>query len=220
MYAQVDVFKRRAKPSRGVFGTLMLVATLLASTPARANDTPAPGLEDAHHLAESLCVACHGPGGHASSPQFPHLAGQQPAYIANQLRAFKSHKRADPDARNFMWGIAATLDEGMIDALANYFSRQTPPSSGSNLAGLLRTGERLFLEGDSSHGIPVCADCHGERAEGRGNFPRLAGQHSDYIARQLAAIQQGERRAPIMEPMVESLQPEQIRALAAYLGSL
>jgi cytochrome c553 len=51
-------------------------------------------------------------------------------------------------------------------------------------------------------------------------FPRLAGQHRDYLATQLAAYADGSRANPIMGPLAKSLGRDDIGDLAAYLASL
>jgi cytochrome c553 len=68
--------------------------------------------------------------------------------------------------------------------------------------------------------VPACGACHGPNAEGNGAFPRLAGQHADYLIAQLEGFQSGVRaNAPIMTNVVKSLSPEQIRAAATYAAS-
>jgi cytochrome c553 len=62
-----------------------------------------------------------------------------------------------------------------------------------------------------------CAMCHGEQGESSSPvFPRLAGQHAAYVARQLADYKSGRRKSPTMQPMVEELVPADFPALGAY----
>lgn len=172
-------------------------------------------------VAIELCSACHGPAGQSISPQFPRLAGQQQLYLATQLRAFKSKGRADPEAHDFMWGIAGTLDDSIIDGLAEYYSK-LPPMHGTTKgsAALIQQGRELFEKGIPSKNIPACASCHGANAQGTTIFPRLAGQHSEYLVRQLTVIQQNLRKSPIMHGIVVELSEDEKKALAAYLESL
>ncbi len=172
-------------------------------------------------VAIELCSACHGPGGQSVSPQFPRLAGQQQLYLAAQLRALKSKTRADPEAHDFMWGIAGTLDDSLISGLAEYYAKQ-PPMHGTakGSAALIQEGKALFQNGIPSKKIPACASCHGENAEGASVFPRLAGQQSAYLVRQLTVIQENLRKSPIMHGIVQELSENEKKALAAYLESL
>ncbi len=62
-----------------------------------------------------------------------------------------------------------------------------------------------------------CFLCHGLEGESASPvFPRLAGQHSEYIARQLADFQSGKRKSDTMKPQAEELTPLEMKALGAY----
>lgn len=65
-----------------------------------------------------------------------------------------------------------------------------------------------------------CFICHGMEGESSSPvFPRLAGQHAAYIARQLADYRSGRRKSTTMQPMVEDLKPEDFQALGAFYQS-
>jgi len=65
-----------------------------------------------------------------------------------------------------------------------------------------------------------CFICHGADGESSSPvFPRLAGQHSAYIARQLADYKSGRRKSTTMQPMVDDLAPADFAALGAYFAS-
>ena len=62
-----------------------------------------------------------------------------------------------------------------------------------------------------------CAMCHGEQGESSSPvFPRLAGQHAAYVARQLSDYKSGRRQSTTMQPMVQDLVPADFPALGAY----
>jgi cytochrome c553 len=79
-----------------------------------------------------------------------------------------------------------------------------------------------FAEGDASAGqakSAVCAACHG--ADGNSmvpNWPKLAGQHEQYLVRQVSLIQSGERPVPEMIGIVPGLSPQDIADLAAWFS--
>jgi cytochrome c553 len=62
--------------------------------------------------------------------------------------------------------------------------------------------------------------CHGPQARGNDLFPRLAGQHADYLVKQALVIQRGLRDAPVMHEVIKDLSQDQMRAVATYLESL
>jgi len=66
----------------------------------------------------------------------------------------------------------------------------------------------------------VCAGCHG--VDGNAaipNYPKLAGQHADYLVRQLTYFKSGLRKDPIMPAQVANLQAQDIEDVAAYFSS-
>ncbi|HVS27783.1 MAG TPA: c-type cytochrome [Burkholderiales bacterium] len=119
-----------------------------------------------------------------------------------------------------MWSIAGTLDDSIISGLAEYYAKQPPMRGKKGPTALIEEGKALFKNGIPSKKIPACASCHGENAEGASIFPRLAGQHAEYLVRQLTVIQQNLRNSPIMHGIVEQLSEKEMKALAAYLESL
>jgi cytochrome c553 len=65
-----------------------------------------------------------------------------------------------------------------------------------------------------------CFICHGMDGESSSPvFPRLAGQHAGYIARQLADYKSGKRVSSAMQPMVSDLNAADFRALGAWYAS-
>lgn len=198
---------------------IIATALMLAAGSAAAAEQASAANPAAEKVAVQLCSACHGPGGRSISPTFPNLAGQQKDYIVAQLRAFKSKGRADPEAHDYMWGMAATIPDTLIEPLAEYYSAQPPASSKSGDPTLIAEGEKLFETGDKSRNIPPCAGCHGAEAKGQTIFPRLAGQHSAYIIRQLNVIQNNLRQAPLMHGIVTELKPQDMKAVAEFLQS-
>ena len=84
---------------------------------------------------------------------------------------------------------------------------------------LVAQGKELYDKGVSDRGIPACATCHGANAEGVADFPRLAGQHAKYVAKQLNYIQSLVRAAPVMHGIVKDMTPAEILAVAAYVQS-
>ena len=68
----------------------------------------------------------------------------------------------------------------------------------------------------------VCAGCHGADGNGGGDptWPKLAGQHEEYLVSQLEAFKSGKRKDPMMSPMAAPLSKEDMRNLAAYFSSL
>jgi cytochrome c553 len=176
--------------------------------------------QDASALAAGVCSACHGPAGHSISPVFPNLAGQQAAYTMLQLNAFREHARGDPNAQAYMWGMASQLSDDTIKALADYYASQKPARVEAVDRGLLAEGEKIYAQGIKDGNVPACASCHGPNAEGVAAFPRLAGQHVEYLVAQLEGFKSGLRsNAPIMLGVVATMTSQQIKAVANYAAT-
>jgi len=174
----------------------------------------------AERVAVGTCAACHGPMGHSYSPKFPVLAGQHAGYLAAQLQAFKAQTRGDPDAIGYMWGMAAPLDDAMIAGLADYYSKQSTHPGPAGDPTLIARGRTIYQDGDSALGIPACAACHGQTAAGTDAFPRLAGQHVQYLIKQLRSFQNNMRNVAVMHGVARGLQVADMQAVATYLQSL
>lgn len=176
----------------------------------------------AQTIAQQVCANCHGISGVAHSPKFPNLAGQSPAYFETQMRSFRDHRRFDPVGAEFMWGVSTHLTDEQISGLAKYFSSQVPAVGQTRAPQLEQQGQRIFHQGIADSGVPACAACHGAKGEGMGTFPRLAGQHADYVVKQLNVFQQTEQRpdGAIMKTVAHGLSQDNIKSLAAYVESM
>ncbi len=162
-------------------------------------------IKEGEELAKK-CIACHGAKGISNNPQWPSLAGQQPAYLSAQLKAFKKGSRKNPVMEN----MVSNLSENDFNSLATYFANLKAGSAGGD-SELAKKGKTKFS---------MCAGCHGSKAEGRGIFPRLAGQHPKYIVIQLENFKNGNRSGGPMSGIASSLSSDDIAAISAYLGSI
>lgn len=199
---------------RASVASVAVAVVALATAYARAADETA-----AIDLIRRECSSCHGPRGISVSPTFPNLAGQQAPYLEAQLKAFRDRSRADPHAQAFMWGMAAQLTDEMIANMANYFANQ-PPAAGTRAdPAEVTAGKKIFETGIPAQNVPPCQSCHGNKAQGNGPFPRLAGQHRGYLERQLGAFAANLRANPVMHENSKNLTALQISQVAAFLSS-
>ncbi len=193
----------------------VMVGTLLLATGAAFAAQGGAALD----LIRRECSTCHGARGISVSPTFPHLAGQVAAYLEAQLKAFRDRSRADPHAQAFMWGMAAQLTDSAISEIAAYFASQPPPKGTPAGPDEVDAGKRIYEDGIGAQNIPPCKSCHGPKAEGNGPFPRLAGQHREYIEKQLEAFAVNLRANPIMHENSKSLTALQISQVAAFVSA-
>jgi cytochrome c553 len=190
--------------------------------PTRSRDTANPNV-DAVVLAQQVCSNCHGVTGNSVSPNFPILAGQTPEYITAQLSGFRSKARRDPAGFEYMWGLSRSLTDEQIKGLAEYYSGRTPerrPVEGDVVR--IAAGAALFANGLPEKNVPACAACHGKDATGNATFPRLAGQHVDYVVKQLLVFQRTDERPEgvAMKMVAHELARDDIENVAAFVQAL
>ena len=173
----------------------------------------------------AYCQDCHGPLGQGYRGFFPipRLAGQQIEYLDNQLRAFVERRRPNP----IMSNVAHVLSPDMITALATKFRDFNPKPLGGGPKELVAKGQRIFQDGVPEANVAACAACHGPKAQGHEEIPRLAGQLYPYLIKELTnwSKERGQNPAKpdtsfIMAPVAHSLTRSQVDAVAAYLSDL
>ena len=171
-------------------------------------------------IAGQVCAACHMPDGNSVVPANPKLAGQHAEYISKQLGYFKAGERKNP----IMYGIAMGLSPDDMANLGAWFSSQKPAEEGAKDKALAEAGQALYRGGKASAGVPACASCHSPNGAGIPvQYPRLAGQHTEYVITQLKSYKSGERAYGTSAPMntiASRLSDKEMEAIAEYVASL
>jgi cytochrome c553 len=194
------------------------MAMLFSAPGARAAGTAD---DDLVQRAVHVCASCHGDFGRSVDSRYPALAGQTREYTIRQLKDFRDKSRAEDDVQAYMYGISALLTDGAIEGLADYYAKQEPRSGRVGATALMEQGKSIFYKGMPELGVRACANCHGDRAEGQTGFPRLAGQHADYLVRQLKVFKTPLRQhGVIMKNEVSAMTEAQMKAVAVYIPSL
>lgn len=183
----------------------------------------AAGDPQAGKAKSATCVACHQADGNSAMPVWPKIAGQQQNYIYQQLQAFRKGQdggRYDPSMTPLMAGLS---DQDMQD-LAAYFAMQKT-TIGSAQKDTLAQGEQLYRGGNLSTHVTACVACHGPKGLGNNEarFPRLSGQHPDYVIKQLKAFRDGTRNdgnSVIMMAIAKRMTDKEMEAVANYVSGL
>ena len=220
MHTTHETGSLRRQTRRPPYAPLLLAgaaALLSAGGAARADEPDAATRDHAHKVAISVCGSCHGPNGNSTNPKYPRLAGQNANYLAAQLKAFRAQTRGDPDAIGYMWGMASQLDDDTIQALAAYYAAQKAEPSASGTSTTISRGREIYAQGVAAQGVPACSSCHGPDAHGLQSFPRLAGQHAQYVLKQLASFQSNMRNVAIMHGVAQNLNLGDMDAVASFL---
>jgi cytochrome c553 len=204
----------------GLIGGALLLAAAAAAAERAQDPVSRGGIE----AKLQYCKTCHGLSGQGYYGYFPmpRLAGQQPQYIENQLRAFVERRRTNP----IMANVAHVLSPSMVSALATHFRSLDPKPLGGAPRGSSGLGKRIYEDGLPESNVPACAACHGTDGKGQNEIPRLAGQLYAYTVGQLSgwgrARGQGTAvdTSAIMAPTAHNLTRQQIEAVAAYVSEL
>jgi cytochrome c553 len=180
--------------------------------------------DGAPEIVVEQCARCHGVDGHGRGEgAFPRLAGQRQQVLLESLRAYAEGARHS----GIMEPIAAELDEAQMGALAQWYASRKPAElTGERDPVQIAKGAAIAARGIPERKIPPCVPCHGPTDhETNEAFPTLNAQQESYLALQLELFVEGRRGgskwAALMDPVVaHDLNPEEIRAVAAFYASL
>ena len=169
-------------------------------------------------IVEKVCSTCHGMDGNSVIPTIPKLAGRHPDYLFKELNDFISGKRKS----EVMGAIAPTIELGDLRKISVYFGSQKSTSEMVSDPTAAALGEQVFLNGNEQRGLPACGGCHEDDGSGGKRFPRLAGQHREYLIDQLMKFRNDVHTyagARFMREVAKRLTEEEIRAVAEYVSA-
>ena len=193
----------------------LALATAFGAFAAQAQDA------NAGQKKIAMCIGCHGiPGYQASFPEIhkvPMIAGQNAKYIVSALQAYAKGDRKHPTMR----GIATSLSEQDMNDVAAFYEQQAKlpaapdaiPAAPANVAELLTKG--------------ACVSCHGANLSKPidPTYPKLAGQHADYLTVALKSYKTEKNAAVgrsngVMAGQVKQFSNAELKAIAGYIASL
>jgi cytochrome c553 len=184
---------------RCALGVLLTAVALAKGAPAFAAGDAARGKEISY-----TCLGCHGIESYKNvypTYSVPELVGQHPAYIIAALKEYRSGDRS----HGTMHMQAASLSDQDIEDIAVYFAgaelKPNPVTVGTPPAKVAQ----------------LCVACHGKDGVGiTGDYPTLAGQHADYLARALQEYKKGDRKNPVMASFVSTVTDDEVLEIAQY----
>ncbi|WP_322995901.1 c-type cytochrome [Castellaniella sp.] len=227
---------KRALSSMFMVGSLVLAGALPGL--AYAQDAAVPDAKAGEQLFVQgdmsrgvlACVTCHGAAGNSTIPVNPNLAAMPHEYLAKQLRDFtpqgdKPAVRTGADgAPSIMSTIAPALTPQDVQNVSLYLSQQAMDWEVAGTAtdeATMEHGQKIWRAGIEDRKVPACAACHSANGAGvPGEFPRLAGQHPEYILDQLKLFSSGDRANAIMHDIASRMTPPDLAAVANYAAGL
>ncbi|MDN3920796.1 c-type cytochrome [Roseateles violae] len=196
----------------------LALAALFGAAAAQAQSV------EAGQKKAAMCIGCHGiPGYQASFPEVhkvPMISGQNAKYIASALGAYAKGERKHPT----MGGIAKSLSDQDIADLAAFYEAQGKSVAGPAVPDAAAEPSAQVKELLNKG---ACASCHGANFSKPidGSYPKLAGQHADYLNVALKSYQTSGnavvgRGNAIMAGQVKQFSHDELKAIAKYLASL
>jgi cytochrome c553 len=183
----------------GVAALLVMLSWSL-SAPARSAGDIARGKDLSY-----TCLGCHGIADYKNvypTYSVPELAGQHPEYLVAALKEYKAGERSHAT----MHQQAASLSDQDMQDIAAYFGADALKADAAPV-------------GTAPTKLALCGSCHGKNGVGiTGDYPTLAGQHADYIARALHEYGHGDRKNAIMPNFVTGLTEEDIKEISEYFS--
>lgn len=156
------------------------------------------------------CKGCHAIPGYTNvypTYHVPRLGGQHAEYIIAALNEYKTGNRQHPTMTANAFDLS---DQDMAD-IAAYVAAVKPVEEKNPITGDVESGKKK---------AQTCAACHGPDGNGPApSFPRLAGQHEDYLIKSLQDYKSGKRKNPIMNAIAAPLSATDIANLSAYFAS-
>jgi len=176
-----------------------------------------PDLENGLDVFE-VCSACHLPEGWGTKEgTFPQLAGQHRKVLVKQLADIRALNRDNPTMYPFALPESIGDEQAIADVTAYIQKLKMNPDNGKgpDTADLTK-GAKLYADN--------CVKCHGDKGQGDGDkfYPRIAGQHYNYMQRQFEWIRDGKRRNanPDMVEQIKGFTDEDMVNVISYVAQI
>jgi len=175
-----------------------------------------PNLENGRDVYE-VCSACHQPNGWGlTDGTFPQIAGQHRDVLIKQLSDIRALNRDNPTMYPFALPQEIGGPQSIADVTAYIAKLPMNPNNGVGPGTSVEKGKQLYADN--------CVRCHGDQGQGDDAkyYPRIQGQHYEYLLRQYKWIKEGKRRNanPDMVKQIQNFTDEDTVAVLDYVSRL
>ena len=184
------------------------VVTPKAGAELRTLSASADDIAEGKRLADTSCIGCHGANGVSSNPGVPHLAGQRPAYLYLEMKAYQAR------ATNAMHGKVGSLSDDLLVKLAAYFASLNPPQPSAANADNVPSTDPVQVGKAAAVG---CVECHGDGGVSKtAGVPSLVGSYPKALVNAMKAYKSGERKNDVMKTMFAGITDAGMNNIALY----
>jgi cytochrome c553 len=165
-------------------------------------------IAEGEELAQSSCATCHGADGVSATAGVPNLAGQRPAYLYLELKAYQSGGRTNP----LMIERVKFLSDDALVKVAAYYASLDPAQPAA-------TGAPTIVDPIQAgkNAAAACAGCHGEAGvSGAAGIPNLIGEDPQYLMAAMKDYRSGKRKNDTMKAMVAALAEADMNHIALF----
>lgn len=183
-----------------------------ASDDLRAAYANAADVAEGKRIAQSSCAACHGSNGISTIKDIPNLAGQRPAYVYTELRAYQSGARGN----GTMGPVVKYLKDDALVKVAAYYASLEPAQPGAAPSGKPIPPPPDPVQAGRA-AAAACAGCHGDEGVSKmPGTPSLVGLYPKYLVAAMKAYKNGQRKNDTMKSMVAALGDQDLGNIALY----
>ncbi|MEY6431783.1 c-type cytochrome [Thioalkalicoccus limnaeus] len=167
-------------------------------------------------ISFDVCAGCHGFGAEGEDDgSYPRLAGQHASVLIKQMTDVRAGRRDNPKMYPFAADHVITTQE-VADIAVFLAALPVTPDNGKGPGSDLARGEELYRQD--------CESCHGAIGQGSGAkfYPRVSGQHYEYLLREARMIRDGERRNanPEMVEVIEDYSDADLAIVSDFMSRL
>ena len=163
-------------------------------------------------LAEASCARCHGIGGISAAKGVPHIAGQRPAYLHLELKAYQTGARGEKAMDN----AVKFLSEDALVKVAAYYASLDPAQPLASSAGKAGPAKPDPVQAGKA-AAAGCTGCHGEGGVSKtAGMPNLVGFDPKYLVAAMKAYKSGQRKHDMMKTLLASASDVDMDNMALY----
>jgi cytochrome c553 len=172
----------------------------------------AEDIAEGKRFADGSCAACHGTSGVSSMAGVPHLAGQRPAYLYLELKAYQSGARG----ASAMNSAVKFLSDDALVKVAAYFASLDPVEFAAADAAKAAPAKPDPVQAGKA-AAAACGGCHGEAGVSKTpSMPNLAGLDPNYLVTAMKAYKGGQRKNDMMKSLLAAVAEPDMSNIALY----